>query len=526
MRQTRILPPGVSGAAFDKALTRLAAELGDDAVLVSAEAVAEFRDPYWHADDDTYAPAAAVLPSRTEQVQAVLRVANELRIPLWVSSQGRNNGYGGPAPRVAGSIAVSLRRMNRVLEIDADLAYAVVEPGVRWLDLAAALRDAGRDDLLISITDIGWGSVIGNSLDNGVTYLPYGADFMSPCGMEVVLANGELLRTGMGAMPNNKSWHLYKRGLGPTLDQLFVQSNYGIVTRMGYWLMRKPEAYAPLFLTVPRDTQLEQAVDSLRELRLDGVLRGVPCMYNTLAFRLQYDVEPFPSLGRVLTEEELDVEADKTGLGRWGVRAALWGDAPVVEHQLGRIRHAWSALEGARVIHERTFARDEWHEITALPDKIQAGIPNLDMLDRLPPTYGHLGFSPVVPLVGAEVRALVDLMSGLVRERVGTNFGGGLLVINERCGVFVTGVAFDRTDAASAARAYEVARLLVEEAGRLGYGEYRAHLDFMDLASDQYSFNDHAYRRFCETVKDAVDPNGVLMPGRHSIWPSGTGRRA
>jgi 4-cresol dehydrogenase (hydroxylating) len=43
----------------------------------------------------------------------------------------------------------------------------------------------------------------------------------------------------------------------------------------------------------------------------------------------------------------------------------------------------------------------------------------------------------------------------------------------------------------------------------------------MDLAADQYSFNDHAYRRFTETIKDALDPNGILMPGRHGIWPKG-----
>ena len=57
------------------------------------------------------------------------------------------------------------------------------------------------------------------------------------CGMEVVLPNGDLMRTGMGAMPGNRAWHVYKRSLGPTLDQLFMQSNYGIVTKMGVWLM-------------------------------------------------------------------------------------------------------------------------------------------------------------------------------------------------------------------------------------------------------------------------------------------------
>ena len=84
------------------------------------------------------------------------------------------------------------------------------------------------------------------------------------CGMEVVLANGEVLRTGMGAMPNNRSWHVYKRSLGPTLDQLFMQSNFGIVTKLGVWLMPWPECYMPLWLRVWKDDDLGPVVDTLR----------------------------------------------------------------------------------------------------------------------------------------------------------------------------------------------------------------------------------------------------------------------
>ena len=87
-----------------------------------------------------------------------------------------------------GSVVVNLRRMNRVLEIDEELGYAVVEPGVRWFDLYEAIQ-AGGHRLMLSCADLGWGSVIGNTLDHGCTYLPYGVDMAAQCGMEVVLAD-------------------------------------------------------------------------------------------------------------------------------------------------------------------------------------------------------------------------------------------------------------------------------------------------------------------------------------------------
>jgi 4-cresol dehydrogenase (hydroxylating) flavoprotein subunit len=496
--------------------------VGRDGVLLTDEERDQYRDPYWFQADRSYDSSAVLFPTSTEQVQQIVRIANANDVPVWASSQGRNNGYGGPSPRVRGSVLISFRRMNRVLEIDRDLAYAVVEPGVRWFDLYDALQRSGNDDLFCSIPDIGWGSVIGNSLDSGCTYAPYGSDFNKICGMEVVLADGDLLRTGMGAVPGNKSWHLYPRGLGPVLDPLFVQSNYGIVTRAGIWLMRRPEAYAPLYLSIPRDHQLEQAVDILRELRLDGVVRGVPNLQNTITSAGQFPelLGEFVGADGPMTEEQLDRLADETGIGRWGVRTALWGDAPVVEHHLGRIREAWSAIEGARVDHHRTFARDEWGELSTFMEKVQAGIPTLELMDVVPDWLGHVGFSPVVPMAGSEVRKAVDIIKRLVTEQAGTNFVCAIFPVTERACIVVSSISFDTRDEDHVRAGVETAKMLVREVGKLGYGEYRAHLDFMDLASDQYSFNDHAYRRFVQKIKDAVDPKGILSPGRHGIWPS------
>jgi 4-cresol dehydrogenase (hydroxylating) len=79
---------------------------------------------------------------------------------------------------------------------------------------------------------------------------------------------------------------------------------------------------------------------------------------------------------------------------------------------------------------------------------------------------------------------------------------------------------FDRDDAAQARAAGELIRALIEDAGAAGYGQYRTHLAYMDLAASQYGFNDHALMRLSDTIKRALDPDGILSPGKQGIWPA------
>ena len=343
------LPSTVSEKSFSSALDEFTAALGSARVLTAAAELREFRDPFQFATWDENAASAVLMPETVEEVQEVVRVAGRHGVPLWTHSTGRNNGYGGPAPRVGGSVIVSLRNMNRVLEIDEESAYAVVEPGVRWFDLYEAIK-AGGHRLMLSIADLGWGSVIGNTLDHGVTYMPYGVDMSAACGMEVVLADGSLLRTGMGAMPGNKAWHLYKRGLGPTLDQLFMQSNFGIVTKMGVWLMPYPEVYMPLWLRVWRDDDLAAVIDTLRVLMLDGTIRMVPQLMNTvlLGSVLSHRDQWYDGDGP-LPDAVIDRMARELEIGRWIMRFALYGDEPVLDHRFEKIKRAFEQIEGAEV---------------------------------------------------------------------------------------------------------------------------------------------------------------------------------
>ena len=164
-----LLPPGVSAGDFAAALDELAATCS---VLTSEEELAGFRDPFQYSTWEEYAASAVVMPETVEEVQEIVRIANEHRIPLWTHGQGMNNGYGGPAPRVDGSV---------------DRQPAEHEQGAGDRRGAARTRSSSRacagstcttrsgpggHKLMVSIPDLGWGSVVGNFLENGATYLP------------------------------------------------------------------------------------------------------------------------------------------------------------------------------------------------------------------------------------------------------------------------------------------------------------------------------------------------------------------
>lgn len=475
--------------------------LGEGAVLSDEQDLREFRDPYLYKGSDEFDPGAVVAPTTVEQVQAVVRIANEHRVPLWTFGQGRNNTYGGPAPRVRGSVLVNLRGMNRVLEIDQELAYAVVEPGVRWFDLYDALEAAGGA-LWPSIPDLGWGSVVGNTLEYGRGYTPYGDHAGNVCGMEVVLPSGELLRTGMGAMTNSRSWHIYQRSYGPTPDGLFMQSNLGIVTKMGVWLMPRPEVYVAGQARFEGDDKVERFVDTLRGLMLEGTIRNYPIIGQGMG--VGADSQPrFEGAGQ-----------------SWGVRFALYGREPVVEAQYKLVEQAFAAIPGVDVS-RRTFHGDrtsaENHD-----ERVQGGVPDMDLMDIFELPYGknntgHLDFSPVTPFRGRELLDAVRLMRSLY-ARHGLPYIAGLLTA-PRSVIHIGTTFFDTRNEEQTRKAYEAYDDMVVELARAGYPVYRTNIHSMDLVADQFDFNDHVQRRFNEAIKDALDPNGILSPGKQGIWP-------
>ena len=177
----------------------LAAALGDDAiaggVLTTDPALldaARTDRSGWVADG---LPLAIVNARRVEHVQAALRAASEFRVP--VVPRGAGTGLAGGANGTAGSIVVDVSGMNRIVEISVDDRLAVVEPGVVNSDLDAALEPLGfffaPDPASRAVSTIG-GNIATNA--GGLLCAKYGVTREAVLALDVVLADGRLLRTG------------------------------------------------------------------------------------------------------------------------------------------------------------------------------------------------------------------------------------------------------------------------------------------------------------------------------------------
>ncbi|MEC3853896.1 FAD-binding oxidoreductase [Paenarthrobacter ureafaciens] len=506
-----------SAPMLDQAIARMVEVLGEDSVLTQEQQVREFHDPYEGEGATEFQPSFVVQPSTVEEVQAVVRIAAEFGIRLWTSSMGRNFGYGGSAPVVNGSVVLNLRQMNRILEINEEAGYVLVEPGVRFFDLYNELRARGSK-LMMSVPDLGWGNIIGNALEHGYGYTVNGDNAAAACGMEVVLASGEVVRTGQGAITDSPLWQRHKRGFGPSLDSLFMQSNFGIVTKMGLWLMPEPEIFTTGSVICHRDEDIAGLIDALRPLMLDGTVQGHPLIVSS----------PEPPDGRRFSPmDDTTGQSKKAKLsatlppGRWDARVSFYGPSALVNAREEMLRAAVSHLPGVTV-ELRTYPGGVDPEQVHPLDLVPAGIPNMFLLDLMHKHFGesvgHIDFSPVIPFSG-EAAARHDAMVQQILDEADLAAGSGWIA-NSRSLVGVCMVFFDVNDADEARAAREAVRKMSARAAEWGWAEYRAHPLLIEDVTSQFDFNNHALHRLYSRLKDALDPAGILSPGNHGIWPS------
>ena len=504
-----ILPAQVSARTFDTAMAAFRRVVGSEWVLDTDQDRESYLDVYAPGDAAAHAPSATVAPASVTQLQAVVRLANEYRLPIWPISRGKNFGYGGSAPRMAGTVLVDLGRLNRIIEVNPDLAYCILEPGVGFFDLYEHLR-ANRIALQIGMPGNAWGSVVGNALERG--FSSAGDHSANICGLEVMLPNGELLRTGMGAMAGSATWPLSPHGFGPSWNQMFVQSNYGIVTRMCLWMKPEVDAYINVGVKLPKAEDIAAWSDAITPLRIRGVVDGnvsVTSYQSAATIRTQRS-EWYTGRDAIPDRVIAEIMA-RYNVGWWNGTIHLSGYPEVNEANLKLVQKAFAAVPDAELSVTR------WHRGDPGSPSPVPSVAALQIINWYGGRGGHLGFSPIMPptgkLVWEQLQRTRQRFIEFGIDYSGTFYHSGRAVTN------VNLMLYNRDDADLTQRTRALFAALVKDSAAMGYAEYRTHLSYMDDVAATFDFNHHALWKLDEVLKDAVDPNGILAPGKSGIWP-------
>ncbi|MFO1265403.1 MAG: FAD-binding oxidoreductase [Rubrivivax sp.] len=508
-----ILPAGVTAAAFGHAISEFRAIVGAEHVIGEPERLAPYRKVYIAVAEDALAPSAALMPKTVPEIQKILAVCNRYKVPVWTISTGRNIGMGSAAPAMRGEVILDLKRMNRIIEVDAELGTALVEPGVTYLDLKNYLDEHKLPFWVDAPSPGPIASPIGNTLERGHGYTTNQDHVYAFSGMEVVLANGDILRTGMGPLPNCKSWQAFRSGYGPYIDGMFTQSNFGIVTKMGIWLTPVQEGAKSFVIYYDRRDDLVAAVDTFRQLRLAGTISVSGSILDGLTLLgFGQSKRNFYSGTGAIPRAEIDALLKEKGLPQWRVGGVVYGDNEETAIKLRKIRRAFEATRPREVlIEDSSGVVPSWGEGDLASATGQLSLDAFRILNFVG-GGGVMWHMPVSAMKGRYVQELCTLSEDVLRR-----FGFDYLSMNwcnDRDMHQTTGIFFDHSDPVQMQVAHDCYDALMQETSAAGFGNYRCSVHYMDKAAELFG---PELRGFLRSIKRAVDPAGILAPGKSGI---------
>jgi hypothetical protein len=497
----------------------------------------------------SYAPKALELiyPVDESDLKNILKEANARSQTISVYSRGNNWGYGAKAPYQENSLQISLERWDKIKDFDSQKGLVRIQPGVSFQQLSDFLVQQG-DEWLCPVHGGGPNcSVLGNVLERGFGITPIEDHFSSLMGLRALMPNCEVYESSFSSMGMKKLDDCFHWGIGPYMDGIFTQSNYGIVTEICIRLAPKKESIQVIVASFKSGSKIDDLVRVVQKIQNEysGIIGGINLMNKE---RMLSMLVPYPGdskrVNRALNREEVEKLAKIHSLQEWNLVLSLHGKKKIctiaaksilselkgfTTRQVRVDRKKLSIIGKLASVFPKFFGIDLRQTHSSLQElfSILNGSPQNTALklaywmspidpvkEILSPDLdgcGLIWYSPIIPM---EPNVLKKFL--LIAEEKSKEFGiNNLLTLtsfNGQCFECTFPILYNKSVEGASENAQSFYFSILHEASKIGCYPYRLPLFAMkefQKYSDTPSFSLGA------RIKNLLDPKGILSPGRY-----------
>lgn len=307
--------------------------------------------------------------------------------------------------------------------------------------------------------------------------------------MEVILPDGDIIRTGQWAVDNSPSAFACKTGFGPQVDGLFLQSNLGIVTKLGIWVQPQPDTTMSVCLDMDDLEDLEDLIEILAELRRENIIQNDPSIFNVFRriSRMGVRHQVYPGSGAIPEDILKDIMKEQ-GWGYWKTWFSFYGTKDMVLFRLAITQETVKRISPRSRLSHRLFEGQDGKKVDpeTIPAEWQpgnAGVPTIRFASTMnyntPPGGhgGHVDFSPILPYDGKLTLKWYKEVCQISRRHGFDSFVGGHAF--EKHSVLIHLILFNRVDNDHINSAKALWQELAAKAKEYGLANYRTHLDYM-----------------------------------------------
>lgn len=511
---------------------------------------------------------AVIRPNNTHVIHDIVNLANTLSsknkpsFVLYPICSGRNWGYNTsqPAAIISHAIILDLSSLNNIT-LNKSLGLVTIEPGVTQAQLSQFLINDG-DEFMVPVTGAGPDcAIMSNALERGYGITPHQDHFSAVTALKGIWGNGTPYQSAVSELDRSgedKVDKTFKWGVGPYMDGLFTQSNFGIVTEMTLRLAYRRKGFISFFIQAKNDEQLEVLTPLIHQTLRDyeGIVGSINLMDKRRVISMFADNPNGPDAHITLSDENITVATEHLDTPAWTLVGSLYGTEAIVKLAKKEITQLFKHTHCKMLFSDSFLIKLGNSVINKLPvfltktsnrlsiakaqidsfnkgKEIMLGRPNRVALklaywrnkntiatqtsNAEPPLSpakdgcGLLWYAPLVPMNAIAMRKYVDFIRDICPKH---NIEPFITFTNLRydCIDSTIPIVFDLTNPKAVSDAHNCLNELVKEGLKLGFVPYRLNIDQQKWLLDGAT----PFWQVVNQLKSVLDPNNIISRGRYN----------